>query len=229
MPDPKTANAFYVRAKLWESALRFNRAINDYASAIDLDLDYINSDFLKESFPKKYEPFVKAAEKEFSVSQNLIWALMRQESAFMAGAVSPSNAYGLMQMLGNTAKETAKWLKVKNFRSPRDVFDPKTNIRFGTHFISRMLRKYKGVTPLAVASYNVGPGNLDRWLSHRGDLKEWEKIGKSLDDDIWVDELPWTETSFYVKAVMRNYLLYKIIHNKYDKLSDPPWKESQVN
>jgi soluble lytic murein transglycosylase len=227
MPDPKTADGFAVRARLWEAALKSNRAIGDRAAAVDLDLDYINPTFMQESFPKKHEDFVLAAEKEFSISRNLIWAIMRQESAFMARAVSTSYAYGLMQLLAGTGKETAKWLRVKNFRVPTDLFDPKKNIRFGTHFISRMYRKYKGVTPLAVASYNVGPGNLDRWLSHRSDLTNWDQIGQSLDDDIWVDELPWAETSFYVKAVMRNYLLYKLIHEKYDQLSSPPWKESQ--
>ncbi len=225
LPDPKTAGGFLVRAQLWQSGGRPNRAIEDFAAAVDLEPKYINRTVLDETFPKKYESFVKAAQKEFSISKNLIWSIMRQESAFRETAVSPSNAYGLMQMLGSTAKETARWLRVKNFKVSDDVFDPKTNIRFGTHFISRMVGKYKGVIPLAVASYNVGPGNLDRWLRHRSDLKDWDKIGQSLDDDIWMDELPWAETSFYVKAVMRNFLLYKIIHDKDDKLSSPPWAE----
>jgi soluble lytic murein transglycosylase len=185
----------------------------------------VNRSVLKKSFPQKYENFVEKAEKEFSISRHLIWAIMRQESAFRETAVSPSKAYGLMQMLAGTARETARWLKVKNFRVPEDIFDPITSIRFGTHFISRMVGKYKGVIPLAVASYNVGPGNLDRWLRHRTDLQNWDQIGADLDDDIWMDELPWAETSFYVKAVMRNLLLYKVIHDKVDELSVPPWKE----
>ncbi len=227
LPDPKTPGGFLVRAQLWQSAGRPNRAIEDLAAVVDLDPGAINQEILEESFPRKYENFVKLAEKEFSISKNLIWSIARQESAFMETAVSPSNAYGLMQMLAGTAKETAKWLRVKGFNVSEDIFNPKLNIRFGTHFISRMVGKYRGVIPLAVASYNVGPGNLDRWLSHRSDLTDWEKIGESLDDDIWMDELPWAETSFYVKAVMRNFLLYKIIHEKDDKLASPPWNEAQ--
>lgn len=223
LPDPQTATGFHVRAKLWEALLKTNRSVQDYASAIDLDLSYINQTILNESFPQKHKNFVEASSKEFKMSKELVWSIMRQESAFVTYAVSPSNAYGLMQLLGNTAKETAKWLRVKRFRVQPGIFDPKTNIRFGAHFISRMVGKYKGVIPLAVASYNVGPGNLDRWLSHRTDLKDWDKIGASPDDDIWMDELPWAETSFYVKAVMRNFLLYKIIHEKMDSLPSPPW------
>ncbi len=226
LPDPQTAGGFLIRAKLWRSALRENRAIADYAAAIDINLDYISRDYLKESFPQHFEKEVVAAEKEFKISRNLIWAIIRQESAFMKRAISPSNAYGLMQMLSPTAKETARWLRVKKFKTIPHIFDAKTNIRFGTHFISRMIGKYKGIIPLAIASYNVGPGNLDRWLNQREGISSWEKIGTSPDDDVWMDELPWAETSFYVKAVLRNYLLYKVIHEKSDQLSQPPWKEA---
>ncbi len=229
LPDPQLAEGFLVRAELWRAIHRPNRAIQDYASAIDLDPKYINPAVLVETFPQAYKEAVEKAEDEFSLSTSLIWSIMRQESAFRPRAVSPSNAYGLMQMLAGTAKETAKWLRVKNFSVTSDVFDPAVNIRFGTHFLSRMTRKYKNVVPLAVASYNVGPGNLDRWLSHRSDLSEWEKIGPDRDDDIWMDELPWEETSFYVKAVMRNYLLYKIIHEKAEKLPTIPWSEAVVS
>ena len=228
MPDPQTPSGFIVRAKLWRAADRENRAIKDFASAVDLDLNYISPNYLKETFPTHFEKNVLNAEKEFKISRNLIWAIMRQESAFRPRAISPSNAYGLMQLLSPTAKETARWLKVKKFKMPYDMFKPDMNVRFGTHFLSRMMGKYKNVAPLAIASYNVGPGNLDRWLSHRSDLKDWDKIGASPDDDIWMDELPWAETSFYVKAVMRNFLLYKIVHQDYDKLTAPTWKETYL-
>lgn len=228
MPDPQLASGFIIRAKVWQSAGLFNRAIKDYASAIDIDHSYMSRELLKTAFPKEYSSGVLSAEKEFSISQNLIWSIIRQESAFMPRAISPSKAYGLMQLLSPTAKETAKWLKVKKFKMPYDIFKPNQNIRFGTHFISRMMRKYKGVAPLAIASYNVGPGNLDRWLSHRTDLKDWHLIGASPDDDIWMDELPWAETSFYVKAVLRNYLLYKIIHEELNQLDSPPWKQAKL-
>ena len=91
-----------------------------------------------------------------------------------------------------------------------------------------MLRKYKRVSPFAIAAYNVGPGNLDRWLRNRKDLKDLEKTGENRDNDLWMDELPWSETSFYVKAVLRNYLLYNIIHSKNDKLPHPPWQDMTV-
>jgi soluble lytic murein transglycosylase len=223
MPDPQTADGYMFRAQLWESAGLMSRVLTDHSNAIHSDERFLNPDVLKSSFPQIYSDYVLQAEKSFQVPRHLIWAIMRQESAFMPRAVSPSRAYGLMQLLGPTAKETARWLKVNNFRVDPHIFDPKTNIRFGSHFLSRMLKKYQGVVPLAVASYNVGPGNLDRWLSYRPDMMEWQRIGESLDDDIWVDELPWAETSFYVKAVMRNFLLYQITHEEKNILASPPW------
>lgn len=227
MADPQLAPGYVMRAKLWQSAGLMNRAVQDYASAINVDHTYLSRNVLKEAFPQKYVAEVENAEKEFSVSRNLIWAIMRQESAFMPRAISPSNAYGLMQMLSPTARETARWLKVRNFKMPYDIFKPSNSVRFGTHFINRMIRKYKNVIPLAVASYNVGPGNLDRWLSHRSDLSDWATMGQNPDEDMWMDELPWAETSFYVKAVLRNYLLYQIIHQELDKLVSPAWGDAK--
>ncbi|MEM7645661.1 MAG: lytic transglycosylase domain-containing protein, partial [Pseudomonadota bacterium] len=228
LPDPESAAGFVSRAKVWKKAGVFNRSIKDFAEAIDRDHSFLTSGVLKESFPVDHQMDVEKAAKEFSMSPYLIWSIIRQESAFMKEAISPSRAYGLMQLLSPTARETARWLKVKSFRMTRDIFKPEINIRFGSHFLSRMIGKYKSVIPLAVASYNVGPGNLDRWLSHRTDLKNWAEFGASPDDEMWVDELPWAETSFYVKAVMRNYLLYQIIHNQLDRLESPAWKTAKI-
>ena len=227
LPDPQLPEGFIIRAKLWTSAHLTRRAMRDYSKAVDKDVSFLTSSFLKMSFPKKYETEVLKASKELSISDKLIWSVMRQESAFNPKALSPSYAYGLMQLLKPTMNETAKWLRVKNFNLSRDIYDPQMNVRFGTHFLSRMIRKYKGVVPLAVASYNVGPGNLDRWLRHRNDLSNWSEFNGNPDDDMWMDELPWAETSFYVKAVMRNFLLYRIIHDSYDKLETPSWSGAQ--
>ncbi|MCJ8278266.1 MAG: transglycosylase SLT domain-containing protein, partial [Bdellovibrionales bacterium] len=227
LPDPQLAEGFVVRAQVWKSAFRTRRAMQDYSDAVDKDPTFLTPSLIKMSFPQEYKSSVDKAQKEFSVSQDMIWAIMRQESAFNARAVSPSKAYGLMQLLKPTMKETAKWLKVKKFNFQRDRFKADSNVRFGTHFLSRMIRKYKGVVPLAIASYNVGPGNLDRWIKQRSDLSNWAEYNGNPDNEMWMDELPWAETSFYVKAVMRNFLLYRIIHGQYDKLESPAWSGAQ--
>lgn len=227
LPDPALPEQLVIRARWWTHMGLHNRALQDYNAAVDRDPELINPSLTLEYFPNRYKAEVDAAAKEFTISSSLIWAIMRQESAFMERAQSPSNAFGLMQLLGPTARETARILKMGALNVPEGVYNTRNNIRFGSHFIARMMRKYQGVAPLAIASYNVGPGNLDRWLSFRSDLKNWKDIGSSPDDDIWMDELPWAETSFYVKAVMRNFLLYQLIHEKQSTLEQPPWRKAR--
>ncbi|MCB0378124.1 MAG: transglycosylase SLT domain-containing protein [Bdellovibrionales bacterium] len=226
LPAPQLGVDFFLRARLWDHIGLYRRAMMDYSEAVDKDLTFLTKEFMELAFPLKYKSHVERSSKKFSMDSDLVLAIIRQESAFVRDAVSPSNAMGLMQLLRNTAKETARWLRHKNYRSD-DIFDPKTNIKFGSHFLSRMMKKYKGVVPLAVASYNVGPGNLDRWLNQRPDLKNWAEFGKNPVDDMWMDELPWGETSFYVKAILRNYLLYGILYSDLKTLSQPAWGNAQ--
>ena len=140
LPDPQLGEDFIVRAKFWQSAHNTRRSMRDFSDAIDKDLSYLTKNLLEMTFPREYNSEVEAAHKEFAISQELIWSIIRQESAFSPRAVSPSNAYGLMQLLKPTMQETANWLRVKNFRLSCDIYDPKMNVRFGTHFLSRMIR-----------------------------------------------------------------------------------------
>ena len=227
LPSPVTADGHYLRAQLWAAAGLSLRVVMELSAAIDKDPKYLSKEVLKIAFPQKHLESIQKVASEFDIDRNLVLSIIRQESGFLLDAVSPSQAAGLMQLVRVTAAETAKWLKYKKFRWPETMFDPDVNIRFGTHYLRRMIRKYKGIVPFAAAAYNVGPGNMDRWLRQREDLKEWESLGKQTIDDMWMDELPWGETSFYVKAILRNYLLYKIIFDGAEKLDTPVWNDAQ--
>ena len=87
-----------------------------------------------------------------------------------------------MQLVPGTAKETAKWIRLKKFRIPESLFDPETNIRMGTHYLRRMLKKYKGIVPLAMAAYNVGPGI---WTAGY-DKEQILKTGRNLVPTPWM-------------------------------------------
>jgi len=228
LPDPRSGKEFLLRAKVWVAARNSVRTMQVLAKAIDSDSALLTKEVLEMAFPYEHlDPISKYGDIH-GLDTHLILALIRQESGFIKNAVSPSKAMGLMQLIPGTAKETAKWIRLKNFRIPASLFDPTTNIRMGTHYLRRMVKKYKGVVPLALAAYNVGPGNMDRWLRQRTDLKDWATWGKEDVHDLWMDEVPWAETSFYAKAVLRNYLLYKIIYNKEQALPLPPWQEAQT-
>ena len=102
---------------------------------------------------KTYEPFIEQASRKFGVDKNLIKSIILTESAAKERAVSKANAKGLMQLIDSTAAD----MNVKN------VFDPKENIEGGTKYISLMLKQYDGDINKALAAYNAGPGNVDKY------------------------------------------------------------------
>ena len=101
----------------------------------------------------KYEDIINAASNSFGVDKNLIKSVILTESAANQNAVSSAKAKGLMQLIDSTATE----MGVSN------VWDPKENIFGGTKYLAEMLRKYNGDMNLALASYNAGPQNVDKY------------------------------------------------------------------
>eukprot|EP00752_Nemacystus_decipiens_P016661 g14901.t1 len=96
-------------------------------------------------------------------------ALIQQESAGVATAVSPKGALGLMQVMPGTAKEIAAELGDKDFPSRKaDIAeymkDPETNVRYGMHYLEKQLKTFDGDVEAALIAYNAGPGNARKWL-----------------------------------------------------------------
>ncbi len=101
----------------------------------------------------KWESLIDEASEKYSVDKNLISAVIVQESAGNQFAVSKAGAKGLMQLMDSTARS----LGVHN------VFNPRLNIMGGTKYLRDMLDKYNGNEELALASYNAGPGAVDKY------------------------------------------------------------------
>lgn len=102
---------------------------------------------------ENYNTFISGASEEFGIPEPLIKAIITAESAGKNDAISNAGAKGLMQLMDATAKD----LGVK------DSFNPKENIYGGTNYINQMLNKYNGDLNLALAAYNAGPGNVDKY------------------------------------------------------------------
>lgn len=135
----------------------------------------------------KYEKEINAASEATGVPANLISAMMNVESSNKPDAVSNKGALGLMQLMPDTAKELGV-----------DPNDPAQNIMGGAKYMAQMLEKYNGNTQLALAAYNAGPGNVDKYNGIP----------------------PFAETQNYVPKVLENYSLAESYYNRGQSVID---------
>lgn len=145
--------------------------------------------------PLDYEAEIRASSAEFGVEPSLVAAVIRTESRFDPDAMSSQGAYGLMQLLPETASFVAERAGISG-----DYRDPETNIRIGTRYLSYLHSRYDGDERLALAAYNSGEGRVDRWLS-RGDF------------DVSRD-IPFAETRDYVLNVTESQRVYEDLYGE---------------
>ncbi|MCD6422383.1 lytic transglycosylase domain-containing protein [bacterium] len=119
-------------------------------------------------YPLAYKDLIKKYALKFGIDPNLVAATIWTESRFDPYAVSPAGARGLMQLLPSTARSIAQKLGEGGLFSPDKLFDPETNIRYGTWYLAFYLRKY-GEPSLALIAYNGGYMLADYYAVHRSD------------------------------------------------------------
>ena len=132
----------------------------------------------------------------------MVHAISRQESQFAQNAVSHAGARGLMQLMPGTAAEQAGKVGLA-FSASALMNDPGYNLKIGDAFYGRMMSYYGGSYPLAVAAYNAGPGNVNKWLRANGDPRTG-----TVDWVEWVERIPIPETRNYVQRVLENAVVY---------------------
>jgi soluble lytic murein transglycosylase len=156
--------------------------------------------------------YMKYSDLEWS----LVHGVIRQESAFDVDAKSPAGARGLMQLMPATAREVARSLKISH-RTSWLTSKASHNIRLGSTYMKKMLKRYDGYYPLAIAAYNAGPGRVDRWIKEIGDPREGEI--KMID---WIETIPVYETRNYVQRVMEATYVYRLkFHDIQKKPAQP--------
>ncbi len=134
-----------------------------------------------------------------------IHAISRQESQFDRAALSHAGARGLMQLMPGTAREQARMLGLA-YDAGALTSDTNYNMQLGAAYFQRMLDYYGGSYPLAVAAYNAGPGNVNRWLASNGDPRTG-----AVDILSWIEAIPLSETRNYVQRVLENAVVYESI------------------
>lgn len=151
------------------------------------------------SFPKDGLPATQLA----SIDKAAIYAITRQESHFQVDAISAVGARGLMQLMPETAKETAAKMGVEYSKS-RLTTDPAYNALLGSTYLAAQLQRFEGSLVLAAAAYNAGGGNASKWIEAFGDPRS-----ETVDPVVWVELIPFQETRKYVQRVLGNYLVYR--------------------
>lgn len=149
--------------------------------------------------PSEYAEYVSRYSSEYGVPEELVWAVIKTESDFKASAVSGVGAVGLMQLMPDTFNE------ITNFRLNERLdagmrYDPETNIRYGTYYLSYLYARYENWST-AIAAYNAGLGKVDEWLEN---------------DDYATDNtltyIPYKETRNYVQKVQKALQMYEDLY-----------------
>lgn len=150
-------------------------------------------------YPTFYADVIKRESGIREIDPFLVSSVIRQESIFNPSIVSPAGAVGLMQIMPYTGKEIAKWLNESY--SIDSLYQPNTNIRWGTRYLKELLDQFDGNLVLVLGGYNGGPHNAKRW---------YEK-NKDEDFDLFVEDVEFSETRTYVKKVLSNYWTYRML------------------
>jgi soluble lytic murein transglycosylase len=155
-------------------------------------------DDLELRFPLEHAALVKHNAELQGIDIAWVFAVMRQESAFMSNARSHAGAMGLMQLMPSTARQVAK--NVLKTPPPRrqDLFEPDTNIALGSAYLKQMKGRLGDSAVLATAAYNAGPHRVTRWLPE-----------ETLPADIWIELVPFKETRGYLKRVLAYTVIYE--------------------
>lgn len=143
------------------------------------------------TLPLKHEDVIRQQSREKGVDAALIAAVIYAESKF-SDRTSSAGARGLMQITPEAAREIERLSGGTTFKL-KDLSDPEINIRYGTFLLGELLDRYDGDVVAALAAYNAGPGNVDKW-------------GGS---DLSVEGIEFPETRAYVEEVLDKQGAYR--------------------
>ncbi len=174
----------------------------------------IPDELLRLVYPKYFEKPVVQASMEFNLSQDIIFSLIRSESFFDAKISSSAGACGLTQLMRGTAEDEARKLKMTKY----DINNPDDNIRMGTHYLSDLIQRAPGYSPLlALFGYNAGPQKVKSWVSMA--QSDWQTTQKhahkitGISMDLFLETLPFEETREYGRKIIGASVMYNYLYN----------------
>jgi peptidoglycan lytic transglycosylase len=147
-------------------------------------------------YPRPFDKPVARAAKLSGLPPELIYSVMRQESLYRSDAVSTAGARGLLQLMPDTARRTARTWD-RPHPTADALFDPETNISLGAAQLRTLVDRFGGQVVVALAGYNAGQNAAARWLP-----------SQSVDADVWIENIPYNETRGYVQRILWHYLVF---------------------
>lgn len=144
------------------------------------------------ALPLDHEDIIRQQAREKGVDAALIAAVIDTESKFSASAKSSAGARGLMQITPEAAQDIARHSGATTFHTS-DLSDPEINIKYGTFLLAERIEYYGGDVVAALASYNAGPGPVEKW-------------GGS---DMTIEDISYPETRAYVELVLERQKEYR--------------------
>ena len=149
-------------------------------------------------YPIKYSEEIKTYSAIYGVRRTLVFAVIKTESGYDEDCVSEKGAIGLMQLM----PDTAEYIASLSGEETADIYDPETNIRYGTKYLAYLIEKF-GDERTAVAAYNAGEGNVTEWLTD----ERYSSNGRTL------TAIPFAETEKYVNKVFFSEKIYRLLYN----------------
>jgi soluble lytic murein transglycosylase len=167
-----------------------------------------NNNDLDIRFPKHYSEYILRESQRNMLDPAVVYAITRQESAFVHKARSSAGAMGLMQVMPSTARLVARKHNIL-FRHHLELYNPEKNIMIGTKYFREMLNQHQMNAALAAAAYNAGPNRVTRWLPQ-----------KDTATDVWVETIPFSETRSYVQNILTYTIIYQQLMNQKPSLKE---------
>lgn len=149
------------------------------------------------AYPICYADVLLPESRAQAVDPFLVLAVIKRESTFNPRAVSPAGATGLMQLMPETAATIATYLGQD--KQKLDLKNPDLNIRYGVWHLGRLIGRYEDSVVTALAAYNAGEDNAERWASAAG----------SEDGFVYMESVSYRETREYIRQVLTDLQVYR--------------------
>jgi soluble lytic murein transglycosylase len=167
-----------------------SRAISTIASAGHFD-------DLRMRYPLPWREVFEKHASTAGVRFSWAYGIARSESLFMRDIRSSAGAIGVMQLMPETGRRTAREIRLP-WSGLATLTDSSSNIQLGTYYLGKMFNRFDENRVLATAAYNAGPLRVEKWLPESG----------SLDARIWIENIPFNETRAYVRRVLKDDAIF---------------------